>query len=330
MDKINKNLENRFKELLKTGYLFRADVSEQEIWDAYISGFSEYPIFRDTSSSMYNCRCCRAFLKRYGNIVAINPETFEVMTLFDDDPDKEYLGSFRLLSKLIKKAKIKEIFVETLDYLLNVSFSSSANRKRSDSFILGCVSNVKRYNKKDVSKWPNSGIKEGQIITFNHLHLEIPFEFVKKSTSAERVIRQAVTKKKLLERGLREITVQTIEQVIELEHRGALLNGSNFINIVKKLKTLSQEFNDIPEERKDSWLWLRSCMVNPSIATFRNSAIESLMLDLEEGKSLEDACRSFNIKVDPTNYMKASAPITQKMVDSAKECVESLDLTSAT
>lgn len=44
----------------------------------------------------------------------------------------------------------------------------------------------------------------------------------------------------------------------------------------------------------------------------------SSVRELAEGKELNAACQDWNVRIDPKNYMKATAPITRQMIDNAK------------
>jgi len=57
-------------------------------------------------------------------------------------------------------------------------------------------------------------------------------------------------------------------------------------------------------------------------AKFRNELIGTLCVELTEGKELNEACLAWNKRVDPANYMKATAPISQKQIAEAKKFVE--------
>lgn len=55
----------------------------------------------------------------------------------------------------------------------------------------------------------------------------------------------------------------------------------------------------------------------------------TLLVDLSEGRDLESSVHSFEVKVAPTNYKRPTSLVTQSMIDSAKEKVEELGLTTA-
>jgi len=82
---------------------------------------------------------------------------------------------------------------------------------------------------------------------------------------------------------------------------------------------LSKQYNSLSAAEKDNWCWVKSYKYN--LARFRNELIGTLCVELAEGKDLNAACQDWNKRVDPANYMKAIAPITQQMIDNAKSFI---------
>lgn len=80
-------------------------------------------------------------------------------------------------------------------------------------------------------------------------------------------------------------------------------------------------YKNVPEDKKDTWCWIKSLEWGPACA-FRNTAIGTLLVNLAEGKEINEACREFNRMMDPANYMKATAPITEKQIKEAEKFVE--------
>ena len=106
----------QFNRLSERGVLYRSTVTGREVWNAYMQGFGEDPIFRDPQSSEHNCNTCRNFFERYGNIVAVD-EDLNIITMYDGETTDEYRESFAAMSRLLKRAPIANVFVETFDYL---------------------------------------------------------------------------------------------------------------------------------------------------------------------------------------------------------------------
>jgi hypothetical protein len=64
-------------------------------------------------------------------------------------------------------------------------------------------------------------------------------------------------------------------------------------------------------------------------ATFRNSVIGTLLVDLAEGVELEEAVKRYEQKTAPANYRRPKAVITKKMVEEALKTISSLGLDGA-
>ena len=103
----NDKIQAQFAKMCKTGLLFRVKMSGREIWDLYLSAFNEEddPVFRDPASTSHNCNTCKNFIRRYGNIVALD-KNLRLMTIFDVSVKGEFEASANALSKAIKKSKI--------------------------------------------------------------------------------------------------------------------------------------------------------------------------------------------------------------------------------
>jgi len=91
MEKFNKQIQEKFSLMCKTGKLFRVKLTGQEIWDKYLDSFpkEQDPIFRDPNSSTHNCNHCKNFIRRYGNIVSVN-ENNELETIFNVEATEEF------------------------------------------------------------------------------------------------------------------------------------------------------------------------------------------------------------------------------------------------
>lgn len=63
--------------------LFRVDADKDSMWQTYLQSFPEgtNPIFRKRTK--HDCSCCRSFIRAVGNVVAIDPQTYQVMSIWD-------------------------------------------------------------------------------------------------------------------------------------------------------------------------------------------------------------------------------------------------------
>lgn len=308
----SKMLQEQFVKMCATGKLFRSKVSGDQIWQAYMSGFGEDPIFRDPESSVHNCNQCKHFFHRYGNIVAI-AEDNSIMTMFDGETTDEYRESFRLMSELLKSAPVQDVFVETFNYLHNAVYARCS--KNDSMYALNLDHTVKRYTKEEAEKF--GVVKPNETRTFVHFCVSVPREFIHFGNDTVDAIQARFREdKNVFKRALDEIPSDTLQLVIDLIDQGSLLNGETHKYKVVEFLRLSKVYARLSEAEKDNWCWANVRFNN--FARFRNELIGKFCVELCEGKELNAACQDWNIRIDPKNYMKATAPITQQMIDNAK------------
>ena len=311
----SKMLQEQFAKMCATGKLFRSKVTGDQVWEAYMRGFGEDPIFRDPESSVHNCNQCKHFFHRYGNIVAI-AEDNSIMTMYDGETTDEYRESFRLMSEMLRNAPIEDVFVETFDYLYKAVYARCT--KNDSMFALNLDHTVKRYTKEESEKF--GVVKPNEIRTFNHFCVRVPKEFIHFGhETVESIQGRFREDKKVFKRALDEIPTDTLQLVIDLIDQGSLLNGDTHKYKVVEFLDLSKQYNSLSAAEKDNWCWVKSYKYN--LARFRNELIGTLCVELAEGKDLNAACQDWNKRVDPANYMKAIAPITQQMIDNAKSFI---------
>ena len=311
----SKMLQEQFAKMCATGKLFRSKVTGDQLWEAYMRGFGEDPIFRDPESSVHNCNQCKHFFHRYGNIVAITEDN-SIMTMFDGETTDEYRQSFKDMANLLKSAPIEDVFVETFDYLYKAVY---ARCTQNDSmFALNLDHTVKRYTKEEAEKF--GVVKPNEVRTFNHFCVRVPKEFIHFGHETVESIQGRLREdKKVFKRALDEIPSDTLQLVIDLIDQGSLLNGDTHKYKVVEFLNLSRQYNSLSAAEKDNWCWVKSYKYN--LARFRNELIGTLCVELAEGKDLNAACQDWNKRVDPANYMKATAPITKQMIDNAKSFI---------
>ena len=308
----SKMLQEQFLKMCATGRLFRSKVTGDQIWEAYMRGFGEDPIFRDPESSVHNCNQCKHFFHRYGNIVAI-AEDNTIITMYDGETTEEYRESFRLMSELLKSAPIEDVFVETFNYLNQAVYAHVT--KNDAMFALNLDHTVKRYTKEEAEKF--GVVKPNETRTFNHFCVSVPKLYIHfGNDTVEAITARKRDDKKIFKRGLDEIPTDTLQLVLDLIDQGSLLNGETHRFKVQDFLRMSKSYARVPEAEKDNWCWKIAC--DYPFARFKNELIGTFCTELAEGKELNAACQDWNVRIDPKNYMKATAPITRQMIDNAK------------
>lgn len=319
MKNFNKLIQAKFADMCKTGKLYRVNLTGQQIWDLYMANFKPANdlVFRSPDSTEHNCNFCKNFVRRYGNIVSIN-DKFELETIWDVACEEEYLDSVSVMSAAIKGSKISEVFFETFNELNSLPYEKTS--PGASVYRLGVDKNVKRYTKEEAELYPGV-VKPNEVRTFEHMHLDLPKAFVDQSgKSVESIMGEFRDAKNVFQRAMEEIPLDTLNLVRDLIIQDSLLDGATHLQKVETFAKLKDEYDNVKPAFRDNWTWMKSFRL--PIAKFKNELVGVLCSELAEGKELNEACQAWNKRVDPANYMKATAPITKKQIEEAKKFVE--------
>lgn len=323
MEILMKTMNDHVKSLLKDGgVLYKVNVDGEKLWDAYMSGFENDPVFRDPNSSVHNCNDCKHFIHRYANLVVL--KDFEFKSIFDfpipEVEKEEYEKSITAMLNLVKDAQIVSQFCMTTDDLTRYSYTKCSTKNHAH---LGICKSVKRYTKEEAEKY--GVVKPNEVVTFNHFYLELPnnvFTFTH-DTSAS-LIAKSVADKESLVKTMEEFSTDTITTVIDLIEQNSILNGTSYLKSLKELLLIKQEWTNVPKDKLELWYWNTS-RSKKSLRGIRGSVMGTLLSDIESGMDLVQACKSWNIKVDPVNYKRAKSPITKAQIAAAQKFVEEND-----
>ena len=316
MKEFNKQIQKKFDEMCQTGKLFRSSMSPSLVWKLYLKSFPSDPVFRDPESTVHNCNHCHNFIRRYGNIVAIDAN-FNVISMFDVEADEEYIESAKTMASALKNAPISEVFYETHNELQSLPYEKCS--LHNPTYRLGIDKNEKRYTKEEADKF--GVVTDGQIMTFNHFYLDLPKAFVDSTgLSVEAIMGRYRDAKNVFQRGMEEIALDTLMLVKDFINQDSILDGRTHLHKIDAMIPLKQEYDSLEASLRDNWCWVRSHNFN--FAKFRNELIGTLCVELSEGEDINKACQTWNKRVDPANYMKATAPITKNQIEEAKKFVE--------
>lgn len=324
----NTKIQRQFERMCQTGKLFKSSVTGQQVWDTYLSSFKpeDNGIFRDSNSSEHNCNCCKNFIKRYGNILAIIDGKFESIftTLIDVE---QYSNSSIACNTLLTSSSIQDVFFETYE-MLDKGLNYEKVKKTQNSYKLGVGETHFQYNKEDELKYGHINsdgtfrVDFTKVYTFHHFELSLPKQFVDFSGKSIEAI-QGIYRDKysVFKRAMEEIPLDTLLLVKDLINQGSLLDGTTHLPVLQKIIELKTSYDSL-NTSKSLWCWETTYSMNESIAKFKNHLIGVLCTELAEGKELNEAVLSWNKRVDPVNYNKAKAPITQAQIKLAKQFVE--------
>lgn len=287
-------VQRQFNEM-KKHELFRVNVDTDKLWELYLKSFPEgtNPMFR--VRTQHDCQCCRRFVRNAGDMVAIVEG--KLVSIWDVKVEGFFQVVADALSAFIKTHAIENVFLH---------FERTVGTDR------------------------NFQETEAGILTWTHFFLQLPNNLVEKKIDLPSKLGAIKTTQEMMLRALKEITIDSMETVLELIAQNSLYRGAEHKFAVEKFLELKKEFDKVPVDKQDIFCWSMLKPTPISVARIRNSVIGTLLVDLSTGdKDLDTAVKSFETKVAPTNYKRPTALVTKAMVESAKQKLEELGFTSA-
>ncbi|MDR1638315.1 MAG: hypothetical protein LBT59_01345 [Clostridiales bacterium] len=296
MENFKNAVAKQFEALKAMGQIYRTDVSKDLLWETYLASFPEgtNPMFRKRAE--FDCSSCHSFVKAAGALVAIN-ENLELVSIWDFPEDLGYYSVVSAeLSKLVKSKPISNIFLHT---------ERTVSRERDFEIIIG---------------------KEK---IWNHLYIQIPDANYCASYEIGTRLSDTQALHDVFIRSCREITKESVEIALDLISQNSLYRGEESKPVLEAFLAAKLSFGQVPEDRQDNYAWSNALKIHPTVAKMRNTAIGTFLVNLSEGMGLEQAVKAFETIMSPTNYQRPVAPATKSMIESARDKIEELGLTSA-
>ena len=291
-------VQKQFQEMIKgQTHLFVVDIDKDLMWETYLNSFPSgtNEIYRERRE--YDCSTCRHFIKQYGNIVAINKETYEIMSIWDCEVEYPYNIVADKMSYLIRSKYVDNIFIS--------KFKNLGTDKSHEQ------------------------LKDNTVCTWEHFYIELPNEFVDKSSRSIGDLQgDFKASKSVFKRSMEELTLEAGLTILDLIEQNSLYRGKEFEKSIQSFIRYRTTYNDILEENKDNWCWLNS--INNPIAKIKNHAIGTLLEDLSKDIDIDEAVTKFERNVmAPSNYKRPKAIFTKKMVEEAEKKIEEMGLSNS-
>lgn len=285
----SKAIKNQFDKMSKKE-LYRVNVTGDELWELYLKSFPEgtNPIYKERTS--HDCNCCKNFIRDVGNAVNISDDG-KLITIWDEvNLGNEYDVVSKALSDLVKS----KLIVNRFTHFQGTSGNETTRQLLADS----------------------------SVISWNHFYCSIPNTLVKKEPGD--YLNEARTSVQVFERGLKELSMNSINDVIDLISENGLYRGEEHVDKVKSFKTLRTQYDKLKsDQERNIFCWNNFTKKG---ARIRNEVIGTLLIDLSEGKELEFAVKAFETKVAPTNYKRPTAVVTKGMIEQAMKTISELGI----
>ena len=292
--KFHEKFQKNFAELTATAtHLYEVEVDKDELWNLYLDSFpaGTNNIYRTRRE--YDCSCCRHFIKSFGNVVAIVGN--QIKTIWDFDANSTvFQPVVDALSTYIKSRPVTNVYVG--------KFSTIGTRE-----------NYEQLDNGSVHKW-------------EHFYVELPNKFVDKSyRSVGDIQGDYRDTKNVFKRSLDEITVDSLETVLELISQNSLYKGEEWKTVLTQFLQYKKEYDTIiTDEAKNNYTWAMSTKAGAVIGRIRNHSIGTLLVNISEDMDLDVAVRKYEQIVAPSNYKRPKAIFTKKMLEDAKKTLEDL------
>ena len=274
-------------------HLFVVDLDKDALWNLYLDSFptGTNEMFRKRRE--FDCSCCRHFIKFFGNVVAIKDN--DMVTVWDfETGDEKYQPVVDALSKFVKQHAISDVLVtDQKTFGTEKTFETNAGG-RSDPWYHFYVK---------LSPW---------IVLTNH--------DINEKRGQLRDVRN------VFERSLREISIDSIDAVLDLIAQKSLYKGEEWESVLGQFLKLNKGYNKLDDGIKAAYCWKKSVEVGPVIGKIRNHSIGTLLINVSEGMDLDEAVKKYEAIVAPSNYKRPKAVFSKRMVEDAQKTIQELGL----
>lgn len=285
-----KLINERYERLTKFE-LFVVGTDNHAFSDTYLAAFPEgtNPVYK--TNTEHGCSCCKNFIRHIGNVVAIVDGQMQTVWDIADAPFP-YGVVAKHMNEFVLNQPITGLF-------------------RTAEPKYGAVHTMQHIDGGVAFKW-------------NHLYGDVH----KNHRSAEPAtkIGEYNAAVQVLRRGLDELKISAIEEVLELIESKALYRGEEHEQAVRRFGEALRTSVTLTPKQRELFIWANA---SQPWARFRNTVIGTLVTDLSAGVDIETAVRSFEAKVAPTNYKRPTAVITPMMIKAAMTTIKELDLEQA-
>lgn len=270
--------------------VFSTDVETDALFQKYMDSFpAEYNGIFRVKEH-YNCNSCRSFIKRVGGLLFVKGT--EIFTVWDNIncSTPYYKEVADAMREFVLSLPIKSLFL------------TSKNLKT--------ISVPRTVDNYDSS------------IIWHHFSAVIPNRLIVREPGTE--MGNYNSKVGVVRRGLLEITDSAIELVLDLIDQNQLYRGAENKDKILGLQNLRAQYK--VAENKDLFPWLH---VHTKGSLIKNDLIGELLMDISEGKDLEESVRLFESRADSSNYQRSTPIITAKMTENMIKRADELGIRSA-
>ncbi len=292
-------LNDHFKAMVKdVQHLFEVQVDKDEMVNLYLDSFPKgtNEIYRQRRE--YDCSCCRGFIRNLGNVVAIKDGKVETIWSFDPGDDV-FAPVVKAMDDYVRAHAVTDVFL-------------------SKESKIGCHHNFEILEKMSPKQW-------------DHFFVELDDRFVIRNAESKGAkLNEFRTAKEVFKRALDEITMDSIDAVLDLINTNTLYKGAEYKHMVEALHKAKIEYDKLADDTaRNLFAWEQSVKLGSAVAKVRNTAIGTLLVDVSSGRDLESAVKAYETITAPANYKRSKPIFTQRMLDDAQKTITELGYADA-
>lgn len=265
--------------------------AKETLYETYQHSFPKGTNETFRERPVHDCQCCRSAIRVMGNVVAIIEGRIETIWDVSIPSEPAYQKVADKMAKLVRSWNLDDQFLH---------YSTEVGTNRSPEEIDG----VTHY--------------------WDHFFATLDARFVMPETEIASFLSKRRGVRDVFLRGLETITPDSIETVVDLLANGSLYRGEEKESRLLSFQAAVVAYNKIEGGMaRKLWAFNELETIHPSIATIRNSAMGTLLVDINKGEDLEVAVKKYEKIMAPENYQRSSSVITKAMKDRAQAFVES-------
>lgn len=255
------------------------------LWDLYLNNLPEDGRF------VYDCRTCRHFVERYGNLVVINENGVIESALWNLSGVPEYFADSvaAMNYAVINAAKVSNVFI-------------------SDIQNLGT----------------------GRTGIWTHLSVVLPHNMVNTSRTknASQLMAEKREDFNMLLNALNEYPINVVEQAVALLQTNAMYRSDRVLGVAEWFLKVHNSLmkNSMTAARKTNLIWKAVGEAPNGYCHVKSSMIGTLLDDIAAGYSTRVIMARFEEKMNPQNYMRSQSAPTASAIEQAEKLVEKLGI----
>lgn len=274
--------------------LFEVKLEDKdELWNLYLDSFEDgdNEIFRTRRE--HDCSSCKHFIRRMAGVVSIKDG--KVISIWDFEAPGRYEPVAKALSEHVKGKPIEGRFISDSKQI--------GTKENFEMMVVDGHDNIQRWD---------------------HLYTILPDGYVAKKRDIDTLKGKLRTDIEVFHRALEEISIGSVESVLELISQNSLYRGEEWKPALKKFLKHLKEFKTLDEESKKLYAFEKASSLGQDVLRIRNHSMGTLLVNLSGFMDLDIAVRKYESIVAPSNYKRPKAVITPRMIEEAQKKVAEL------